>query len=759
MLLLVTFFNLMILNFVFASANLPTGTIQGKVIDASTQAPLIGTNVTVVGTNRGAAANLDGSFVINKIPVGSYVLRFDFIGYQQLKKTDVIVRSGRATFINVELKMEVIKTDEISVTAGYFSESKDEPTSLINFSHEEIRRAPGSAGDVSRILMSLPSIAKVNDQSNNLIVRGGNPIENTFYVDNIEIPNINHFPHQGASGGPIGLLNVDFIQDVTFYSGGFSALYGDKLSSVMDIRFREGSRDKFDGQLDLNFTGFGGVAEGPLFKNKGSWLFSARRSYLDLVVDMFDVGSTVAPVYGDAQMKIVYDINQNHKFILLGVFSDDHNAPNRETAEENFMSHFGRQDLYQSTIGLNWRAVWGKSGYSNTSAALTSNKYDEDWYETSTGLFEIRNRTTEQVFKFRNVNHLRINKMISMEFGIEAKRLIENYDNRYGETTNDIGEPVPALVLKNKFNANKIGGFLNYVLKPTHRLTTILGLRADNFSYNKNTALSPRLSFSYQVTHKTSFTGSAGIFYQNLPLLLLGQSDANSSLATPKATHYIIGMEHLLNENTRLTLELYQKEYDNFPLDPLQPSIFIIDNSYFNNYEELHDDAEALSRGIEIMVQKKLAKDFYGLASASFFRSRYKGADGKWRNRNFDNRVTVSIEGGYKPGNKWEFSARWIYAGGVPYTPFNIEESILNHRAVFDKNNINKSRYPDYHSLNVRFDRRFNFDRSNIIFYLSVWNAYNRKNIANYFWNDKEQNQDAVYQWGVLPIFGVEYEF
>ena len=194
-------------------------------------------------------------------------------------------------------------------------------------------------------------------------------------------------------------------------------------------------------------------------------------------------------------------------------------------------------------------------------------------------------------------------------------------------------------------------------------------------------------------------------------------------------------------------------------MDPLQPAMFIIDGSYFDNYGELIDNGEALSRGVELMIQKKLAKDFYGLASASFFRSKYKDGNGAWRNRGFDNRVTFSLEGGYKPGNKWEFSMRWIYAGGVPYTPINIEESKSLHRAVYEKNKVNQIRYPDYHSMNIRFDRRFNFSKSNIVFYLSIWNTYNRKNIANYFWNDKDQKQDKVYQWGLLPIFGVEYEF
>ena len=159
------------------------------------------------------------------------------------------------------------------------------------------------------------------------------------------------------------------------------------------------------------------------------------------------------------------------------------------------------------------------------------------------------------------------------------------------------------------------------------------------------------------------------------------------------------------------------------------------------------------------MIQKKLAKDFYGLASATFFRSRYKGGDQVWRNRNYDNRVAFSFEGGYKLNRKWELSLRWIYAGGVPYTPFDFEKSKANHRAVYDEAQINEVRYPDYHSMNLRFDRRFNFSNSNLVFYLSAWNVYNRNNIANYFWNDKEQKQDQVYQWQLLPIFGLEFEF
>ncbi len=740
------------------------GMIKGRVIDAETKAPVMGASVLILGTQMGVATEADGNFTIPKLPIGSYSLQFKSMGYSPYSKADIIVRPDRITFVEAELKISAIEMEGIVVTTGYFSEEEYQPTSTTNFSGEEIRRAPGSGGDVSRIIMGLPSLAKVDDQMNSLIVRGGSPVENAFFIDNIEIPNINHFPTQGASGGPIGMVNVDFIQDVNFYTGGFSSIYGDKLSSIMDITFREGNKSEFDGQLDLNFAGFGGVAEGPFMGKKGSWLFSIRRSYLDLIIKSINVGSDVAPRYGDVQGKIVYDINPNHKLTLLSVGGDDHNNPGKQTAVDNDMIVYGNQDIYENTAGVNWQALWNKNGYSNTSLSYTSAKFKEDFYETSTEIHLLKRRDHEQSLKLRNVNYFRLNRKNSIEFGVEAKHLIADYDNYFAEYTDALGDTVLSTVMDDRITADKFGLFINYIAKPFFRLTTNLGIRADYFSYNENSTVSPRFAFSYQLTEKTSINGSTGLFHQNLPMILLSQSESSKNLKDPLAIHYILGINHLITENTRFTLEVYQKDYRNFPLDPSQPALFLIDELYYRygfffNHESLIDEGKAYSRGIEIMIQKKLAKNFYGLASASYFRTRYKGGDGVWRDRVFDNRAIFSIEGGYKPNNKWEFSLRWIYAGGTPYTPLDIQKSKEINRAVLDENRINETRYPAYHSLNVRFDRRFNFKHSNIVLYVSVWNAYNRRNVSSYYWNEIKKDEGTVYQWGRLPIFGLEYEF
>ena len=246
-------------------------------------------------------------------------------------------------------------------------------------------------------------------------------------------------------------------------------------------------------------------------------------------------------------------------------------------------------------------------------------------------------------------------------------------------------------------------------------------------------------------------------------MILLSQNEIHQQLETPSAMHYILGIDHLLTPDTKLSLEAYQKNYDHFPLDPNQPQLFVLDElfyryGFFFNHEQLVDQGKAIAKGVEIVLQKKLAKDFYGLASAAYFRARYRDIDGIWRDRVLDNRMLFSLEGGYKPDQNWEFSLRWIYAGGSPYTPFDLDASRAAHRSVLDENKTNAERYPDYHSLNIRFDRRFYWGNSNLIFYLSVWNAYNRKNVASYFWNEQKQKQDQIYQWLLLPIFGLEYE-
>ena len=257
---------------------------------------------------------------------------------------------------------------------------------------------------------------------------------------------------------------------------------------------------------------------------------------------------------------------------------------------------------------------------------------------------------------------------------------------------------------------------------------------------------------------------AAGRYHQGLPLILVEQHERNRDLADPEADHLVAGLNLLLRDDLRLSIEGYEKRYKHFPLDPEQPQLFVIDEpferyGFFFNHERLVDTGRARARGVELLLERRSSRGLHGTLNAALFRTQSRGHDGIWRDRIFDNRYLFGVDGGWKPNHAWEVSVRWSYAGGVPWTPFDQEASRTLGRGVYDEARLGAERLPAYHSLNLRVDRRFHFARSNLIVYLSVWNAYNRENLATYYWNEIENRQAVQEQWGMLPIFGIEWEF
>ncbi len=738
------------------------GSIKGKIVDAATMKALPGVNIIVLGSGRGVAADIEGAFTLHDIPVGIHRIKFQHIGYEAVVRSDISVRPGRITFLEVALNETIIETGEVVVTANYFTSQADRPVSVISLKNEEIRRAPGSAGDVSRVLTVLPSVGQVSDNANDLVVRGGSPIENGFYVDGMQVPNINHFPVQGSSGGAIGILNVDFIDDVTFYSGGFPAVYGDRLSSITNITFREGNREVMEGQLDLGMAGVGGVLEGPLPSGKGSWFISGRHSYLDMISSFIDVGGTL-PRYGDVQGKVVVDLDERNRLSLLNIFGASISGFSREEAVDEGVNYYGPYNAWQNTVGINWRLLRGSGGYSTTSLSYSFSRYDNAFNLTTTGEQRSGSDSYEGGLRFRNVNYFRFGKRVSLEAGMDASLERYRYDYFVREHTDHLGQLNPGLDINREVREWKSGLFALVSLQLLERLTFTAGLRGDYFSYNEEAAISPRLSFLYQLTDRLALRAAAGMFRQQLPMYLLTQYESNRELPTTVARHIIVGVDYMLTADTKLTLEGYGKEYLDFPLTPADPSRFVVDdgrfNAFWSNYPSLRPSGQARAYGAELLLQKKLARDLYGIFSASLYRTRYRDLDGIWRDRDFDNRYLVSIAGGYKPSRNWEFSVRWSLAGGAPYTPFDKDASTAAGTGILDGSRIQGERYDAYHKLDIRIDRRFYFRSSNIALYLSVWNVYNRQNVSYYYWNEMENRADTEYQFSLLPMLGVEYEF
>jgi len=735
------------------------GKIKGQVLDRETKEPLPGVSVELVNIQKGTMTDKLGNFMFNDVVVGNYSILFSLPGFDKLSMTDVIVRSKRITTIKAELKLLPIKT-EVVVSAEYFAKNEEQPTITANFSTEEVRRTPSLLSDVSRRLMALPSVISLNQQFNGLIVRGGSPSENGFFVDGIEIPNINHFPIQGTSAGLISIMNIDLINNVDFYAGGFSAKYGNRLSSVTDLTLREGNRHELDFQLDLSLAGVGATAEGSLGGEKGSWLFSARRSFFSFLVDVTgldDEGDETYPEYDDFQAKLVYDISPNHRISLLNIFGADHwDIPRTEFDDESIDIR-----MRQNTAGVSWRYLWGSHGYSNTSISHVFCKYRLNFFEDDVPTY-IKN-TQDQEFRLRNVNHFRINPSNKLDFGVEAKILRSDFNESYHEYFDMVGNLSPEGSIVKDITTQKYSAFISYSWKPFSKLTLTSGIRANHFGYNKDTHVSPRLSFTYNIGKRTSLHGASGVYYQNVPLVLMCQKDEFKNLRNPRAYHYVLGMRHFLTEDTRMTVEIYNKQYDRFPLDTRQPSLFIMDEPaymvFFVNHENLVSSGKARSYGIELMIQKKFTNKFYGLLGGALYRSKYRDLNGVWRNRIYDNRYNATVEAGYIPNNKWEFSMSWIFAGGMPYTPYDALASSAIQEAVFDVNAINSRRFPDHNSLSIRSDRRFHFRGSNLIVFFSIWNVFNKKTPTEIDWSEYSEDLYSEDSFPRIFVLGLEFEF
>lgn len=742
------------------NATYPNGTLKGKVTEVINNRIIAGVFIEVMKTKLTSISDEEGRFTIENVPVGSYNVKISVPGFKGIIKTDVVIHPKRITRLDIELEQETLKLEEtVEVSVSYFPKKEKEPNSTFNMSAEEIRRAPGSSGDVSRMLIALPGVTNINDFSSDLIVRGGSPAENGFFIDNIEIPNINHFPSFGSSGGFFSAINPDFLEKVDFYTGAFSSVFGDRLSSIIDMSFREGNRNEYDGMLNADLLQAGGILEGPLGKGKGSFLLSGRtcivRGLQDIgliKIDYFDF-----PQMSDFQAKIVYDFSGRQRLTILNVLgTGDLNA-----GDEDFDVGL---DYTQNTAGVNLRSIWNDRFISETSLAYAFIKNgfnlefqfeDDEFYWNYT--------TNNKMTNLRNCNYLEINSRNKFEFGIQFKQEVFDQDWHISQYTDDRGIVIEAEDrITNDFTVTKSALFFSYILSPFNGLNASIGLRGDHSSFSEKLRVSPRLTLSYNLLPKLSLNLGYGIFYQALPSYLFADHPEFKELEDPMAVHYVLGLEYRTGKGTRFTLEFYDKEYINLPIHPDYPKRLLSDRETFSLYyptDQVVNAGTAYSRGVEFLIQKKLVRKFYGLFSGSYFRCRYKDLEGIERNRIYDNRYTMNFTLGYKPTRKWEFGVRWTIMGGAPYTPIDVEASKREGDGIRDQTRFNMARYPAYNSLNVRLEKRFHFSKTGLIIYLDVLNALNRDNVLGYYWNSDENEIKQIPQMPIFPKLGVEFRF
>lgn len=733
-----------------------TGIISGTVKDKVTQKLLSGATISIENTDFSASADQDGKYEIKSIPVGSYNVKATYQGYRAETQFNIVVISGAPQFINFELDRASTKVDEIKVSASKRASAVAAdlitPLSVQRLSSTEIRSNPGGNFDISKVIQALPGVSGSTASGsfrNDIIIRGGAPNENVFFLDGIEIPVLNHFQTQGASGGPAGMLNVSFIEDVKLSSSAFDAKYDNAMASVFQFKQRDGNSKKLNGNFRLSGTEVAGTFEGPLSKNT-TFLVSARRSYLQFLFKLIDL--PIRPDFYDFQYKVTTKINSKTSisFLGLGAIDEFTTVSTKSSTPEN-------EYIQRSVPFINqWNYTTGATLKRLTEDGFYTVSLSRNMFDNKIDQFEDKQLNNE-AFRNLGIKSQEIENKLRFEYNKfkNGWRWSAGAMAQYVKFNNDLFNRVSGIV-KDSFGQNQVvripisyktnidffrygvfgqlsRKFLDDKLGATFGLRTDMNTFTDNGA-NPLPALSPRFSLSYAIAPKWQVSGSIGS-YAKLPIYTaLGYQEAgvfvNKNLDYIRSNHYVSGVEYLPKKDLRITAEVFYKQYNNYLVNSNTGISLANEGTDFLAIGNAPFDGNGKGRayGFELFLQKKLTKNVFATTSYTYFHSQFSGADGRYIASAWDNRHLFSGIFGKKFKRNWELGLKLRATGRAPYTPYDTAASraqfVLNGRGVLDFNQLNTLRLNPFWQFDFRIDKKYNFKNKTLDLFFDIQNAF-----------------------------------
>ena len=724
----------------------PVHQVKGTVIDKSSRQPLEFINVMIVGLNKGGVTNAEGKFSIGQVPPGIYRLQASAIGYKTVTTPEYIL-STRDLHIQIEMEENQTELEGVTVTASPFRRDLESPVSLRIIGLQEIEKSPGANRDISRIVQSYPGVAfSPIGYRNDLIVRGGSPSENRFYLDGVEIPNINHFSTQGASGGPVGILNADLIREVNFYTGAFPTDKGNALSSVLDFKLRDGDMERNSLKATLGASEVSLASNGHLGK-KTSYLVSVRQSYLQFLFDM--LGLPFLPTFTDAQFKLKTRFDARNELTVLGLGGIDKMKLNTKADDEDneyILSYLPKIQQETFTLGAVYRHYAGAHVQSVVASHSYLNnrntKYQQN-DESDPDRLMLRLRSTEQNTQLRLENS---SSFRNWKVTVGTCLDYSQYSNTtFQKVYTDRAQT---------FDYHTYLGIMRWGLFGTvnytsidERFTASLGLRADANNYSAamkdlSDQLSPRLSLSYQLTEHWSLSGNAGLYYQLPPYTALGFKNNNGLYANKYALRYMqvsqgsVGLNWRKGDTFEVSVEGFYKDYDKIPLsvaDGIPLTCKGNDYGVIGN-ELLTSTAQGRSYGAELLLKWLVAKKLNLASSFTLFKSEYRtDKESEYIASAWDNRFIFNLRGTYNLPRHWSVGMKVSCIGGAPYTPYDADKSSLvtawnaQGKPYYDYTRYNEERLSAFTQVDIRIDKTFYLKRCMLGFYIDLQNIAGSK--------------------------------
>ena len=751
-----------------------SGKIEGRITDVSNNEPLPFVNVIIDGTNIGSSTDFDGKFIFTGLEPGFVNLRASFVGYSNLLSDDILITNSGTAYIELKMTPTSTKLDEVVIKVSPFERPNDAPMSMQKIGLAEIETNPGSNRDISKVIQSFPGVSATPAFRNDILIRGGGPAENVYYLEELQVPNINHFQTQGASGGSNGIINADQISNVDFYSGAFPADRGNALSSVFQFKLKDGNPVKpkwrFSlGASEIAFSGDGRIGE------KSDYVFSIRRSYLQFLFSA--LGLPFLPTFTDYQIKWRYKINTKNEFKIISLGALDQFAlntgiENPDAEQDYILSFIPVNNQWTYTIGGVYKHFAKRSVHT---VVLSRNMLNYESYK-----YPDNNEDSAKIFNYISQeieNKLRY-EFTSIFNGFQLTGSANAEYVKYNNQTSNIiyfeGERVPILY-QTDINFFKWGAsFAMTKAFFNNRLNTVIGIRMDANTYDKEMQnpldqLSPRISFRYNVLPRFALSGSIGRYYQMPPYTALGYKDNNGNLINKengisyiKSDQIIGGIEYSLNEGVVFTLEGFGKFYDNYPfsmIDSLSLATKGGDYGVFGD-EPVLSIGQGKAYGIELSNRTRIGNKLSLIASLTLFRTLVKDKYNEYVPASWDNQYVFIVTGSYNFNRNWTAGAKFRYAGGLPYTPYDLETSSIvsawdtRGRAFVDNDQVNSLRLSSFNQLDIRVDKRYYFKKWSLMLYLDIQNLYNFQ-AENPDIVVRQQDSDGNYI--INTVNGVEY--
>jgi len=739
---------LFVLLFIGINAYTQTGKIEGRIFDAKNNEPLPFVTVVLNGTNIGTATDMDGRFRITGLNPGIVKITASFVGYVSKESDQLIVSTNKSAYIEIALEQTDKLIDAIIVNAKAFQRTQESPVSLRSIGVSEIEFNPGSNRDISKVIQSFPGVGSSVSFRNDVIVRGGGPSESRFYLDGVEIPNLNHFSTQGASGGPVGIINADFVRNVNYYSGAFPVNRGNALSGIFEFTQIDGNKEK------TKYTGVIGASElsltmdGPLGK-KTSYVLSARQSYLQFLFSA--LGLPFLPTFNDFQFKSRTQFNKKNELIIVGLGAIDRFTLNTGIKEPDetqryILNFIPYQNQWNYAVGAVYKHYF-KNGYqtwvlSRNMLNNRSYKYQNNIELDSLKTLDYTSQEMENKFRFENNFRFSDFRFIFGLGGEYDRYTTDTYQKifRFGKADVIQYDSNLDLFKWNAFASLSRGLFSN-------RVQVSLGTRVDANNYSKNMnhlfkQFSPRMSISYILNNKWSLSANTGQYFQLPAYTTLGFRNNEGKLVNRendlsyiKTIHYIAGTEYNYSNEIQFTLEGFYKKYTHYPFSQNDSISLANQGADFGvvGNEEVVSTNQGRAVGAEFQARFNFTSNLFINLSYTYVRSEFENRSGDLIPSSWDSKHLLVFTSGKEFKKNWRIGTKWRFVGGLPYTPYDLENSAYilawnaGGSASLDYSRLNSERFEAYHQLDVRIDKRFYFKKWSLTLYLDIQNLYNQK--------------------------------